>query len=237
MPLHDWNKLTNWEGVHHLWMSELLRWIKPRLPSEYRAYIGNLPMLGVGGSEKPDVGVRRWPGEVPPTDPPEGNGAGSVPGLAEEPLFEIGVAALEYNPTLYVGCRGFLVAALELISPRNKDRPSSRATYCDRYAGYLLQGIHLLLIDVHRRPLNFSFPDRIAAELGFEQVPCPTPCAVAYRVGEPAAAAGRLLAGWPRPLTVGAPLPSMVLPLNVHQSVAIDLEQTYARAAADAYLE
>ena len=25
MPLHDWNALSGWEGVHHLWIGELLR--------------------------------------------------------------------------------------------------------------------------------------------------------------------------------------------------------------------
>jgi hypothetical protein len=58
--------------------------------------------------------------------------------------------------------------------------------------------------------------------------------AVSYRVGEPAATGGRLLAIWRRPLTVGAPLPNMTLPLTVDAAVPVDLEQTYARAPADA---
>ena len=33
MPLHDWSKLPGWEGVHDIWIVELLRWIKPRLSS------------------------------------------------------------------------------------------------------------------------------------------------------------------------------------------------------------
>jgi hypothetical protein len=61
MPLHDWTDLPGWEGVHHLWITELLRWVKPRLLEPYRAFIGSAPLLAVGGPvEKPDVGVRRW---------------------------------------------------------------------------------------------------------------------------------------------------------------------------------
>jgi hypothetical protein len=60
--------------------------------------------------------------------------------------------------------------------------------------------------------------------------------AVSYRVGEPAATGGRLLAIWRRPLTVGATLPAIPLPLTVEQAVVLDLEQSYMRAAADAYL-
>jgi hypothetical protein len=47
---------------------------------------------------------------------------------------------------------------------------------------------------------------------------------------------GNLFAVWRRPLQVGQELPTLPLPLNVHQSVSIDLEQTYRRAAERAYL-
>jgi hypothetical protein len=146
------------------------------------------------------------------------------------------VAAIDPGTSLYVESRGRLVAALELVSPRNKDRPVARTAYLARYLGYLLEGVHLLLVDVHRRPLAFSFADRIAQELQIRQPPLPPPLAVGYRVGEPAATGGRLLAIWRRPLTVGAALPRLRLPLTVDSAVPVDLEQTYARAAADAYL-
>ena len=59
---------------------------------------------------------------------------------------------------------------------------------------------------------------------------------MSYRVGEPAAAGGRLLAIWCRPLAVGDPLPAIPLPLDVGHAVPLDLDQTYARAASDVYL-
>jgi hypothetical protein len=40
MPLHEWSDRPGWRGMHHLWITELLRWVKPRLPVGYRAYIG-----------------------------------------------------------------------------------------------------------------------------------------------------------------------------------------------------
>jgi hypothetical protein len=137
---------------------------------------------------------------------------------------------------LLVESRGRLVAALELVSPRNKDRPIARAAYATRYVGYLLEGVHLLLVDVHSRPLGFSFADRIAQELQVGQPSCPPPMAVSYRVGEPAATGGRILGIWRRPLAAAAPLPNAVLPLSVEAVVAVDLESTYRRAAEDAYL-
>ncbi|CAN5703291.1 hypothetical protein BH23PLA1_BH23PLA1_11020 [soil metagenome] len=94
---------------------------------------------------------------------------------------------------------------------------------------------HLLLIDVHRRPIGFSFADRMASELNLEPSPLPTPCAVSYRVGEPAATGGRLLALWRRSLTPASALPSLPLPLSVDLAIPVDLERTYATAAAEAY--
>jgi hypothetical protein len=236
MPLHEWTDRPGWEGVHHLWIAELLHWIKPRLPEGYRAYIGSAPTVAIGApAQRPDVGVRQWKEEQAPASlPTESSSAAEA--LSEEPDEEIAVAALDASKALYVETRGRLIAAVELVSPRNKDRPVARATYLARYLGYLLEGVHLLLIDVHRRPLSFSFADGIAQELQLKQPPLPSPLAIGYRVGEPAASGGRLLAVWRRPLVAGQPLPRINLPLTVTTLVPIDLEQTYMRAAADAYL-
>jgi hypothetical protein len=167
---------------------------------------------------------------------PQGNGPQPPVPSSEEPDQEIAVATLAQDKALFVEYQGRLIAAVELVSPRNKDRPSACAAYASNYAAYLLKGVHLLLVDVHRRPLRFSFADRIAEELQMEQPACPAPYAVSYRVGEEAPNGGRFLAIWRRPLTVGAPLPSMQLPLSVQQSVLVDLDQTYGRATAAAYL-
>jgi hypothetical protein len=65
MPLHDWNDRSGWEGMLHLWITELLRWVKPRLPEGYRAYIGSAPLLAAGApTKRPDVAVRAWPSDV-----------------------------------------------------------------------------------------------------------------------------------------------------------------------------
>jgi hypothetical protein len=235
MPLHDWNTLSGLDGVHHSWITELLRWVKPRLPAGYRAYVGAVPTVAVGAPEgRPGVHVRQWnEAETPQLAAPLPGSAG----LDEEPDVEIATATVDPSKAIYVERGGCLVAALELVSPRKKDRAAARATYASRYGGYLLQGVHLVLVDVHRRPINFSFADRIAEELQIPNQPSlQPPLAIAYRVGEPAATGGSLIGIWRRPLTVGEALPSMRLPLSVGQSVLVDLEQTYSRAAADAYL-
>jgi hypothetical protein len=144
---------------------------------------------------------------------------------------------LDPQTAIHVKVRGQLVAAIELISPRNKDRPEERANYTARYRNYLIDGVHLLLVDVHRRPLMFSFSDALDAAVGLERPPLPAPLAVSYRIGEKAEKGGRYVAFWRRQLVVGQPLPTMPLSLTVHQAVEVDLEGTYRRAAEAAYLD
>lgn len=235
MFLHDWSERPGWEGMHHLWITELLRWVKPRLPAGYRAYIGSAPLLAVGApAERPDMGVRSWP--------PEESAEQAEPATGEtedtpvEPDQEVAVAVLDPETALLVERQGRLIAAVEVISPRKKDRPVARGAYLTRYLGYLLDGANLVILDVHRWPSGFSFADQISAEFHLQQPSLPTPMAVSYRVGEPAATGGRLLATWRRPLTIGAALPAIPLPLTVHHAVILDLGKTYAQAASDAYL-
>lgn len=236
MPLHDWTDRLGWDGVHQSWNVELLRWIKPRLPEGYRAYLGTAPALAIGlPTQHPDVHVRSW---LPTSEaaPTSGTSQGVEDTAAEEPDEELAVLALDPQLAVQVTLDERLVAAIELISPRNRDRPEAREAYRNRYLGYLLNGVHLLLVDVHHRPLSFSFADALAASLGVTQRPLPAPFAISYRIGGPAAAGGRLLGSWPRPLSVGAVLPEVPLALTPDRNVPVGLEQTYMAAAADAYL-
>src|SRR5437879_1948476 len=101
MPLHDWTDLTGWDGVHQIWIVELLYWVKPRLPAGYRAYIGTTPTFAVEAppEERPDVGVRGGP-ESSSSDATSAEPAPDVP--SEEPDQEIAVASLEGSSALLV---------------------------------------------------------------------------------------------------------------------------------------
>jgi hypothetical protein len=232
MPLHDWKDDRGWNGVHHIWLAELLRWVQPRLPPNYRAYVGSVPALSIDTPNgRPDLRVRQW------NDPPIKPEMSSASTTAIAPDNE-SVARFTYDPerAVHIDFHGQLIAAIEIVSPRNKDRPDSRDRYLRRYAGYVRQEVHLLLVDVLPRPANFSFADELGIDLGFAQEPCPAPYAVSYRAGEPVPD-GTILAYWRRLLTVARPLPTIPLALNVYQQVDIDLEHTYSEAARQAYLD
>lgn len=234
MPLHDWTDDRGWDNVHPIWLTYLIEWVRPRLPDGYKAFLGGVPALTVASvNGRPDVGVRRW-GPTPPIGEPATGTAVLAPDQELSVSFR-----LDPQRAVHIDFHGQLVAAIELVSPRNKDRVDAKETYTNRYLGYLRLGVHLLLVDVLPRPRGFSFADAIAVSLGVDLPPLPSPFAAAYRVGEVVPVRddmGSLLGVWRRPLQVGESLPALPLPLSVHHSVVIDLEQTYRRAAEQAYL-
>src|SRR5947207_12699800 len=113
MPLHEWTDRGGWEGLHDIWIVELLRHVKPLLPTGDRAYIGATPALTIGApDERPDVAVRQWTPEPPPAAVPPANPPSSLP----EPDEEVVSLALDAQTALYVAKQGRMVAAVELVS-------------------------------------------------------------------------------------------------------------------------
>jgi hypothetical protein len=235
MPLHDWTDERGWDSVHPFWLAYLVEWIQPRLPEGYKAFLGGVPALTVAsGNGKPDVSVRKWR----PAAPAEEVAADTA--VLEPDLEASATIRLDPQPAVHIDFHGQLIAAIELVSPRNKDRADAKETYTNRYLSYLRLGVHLMLVDVLPRPRGFSFSDAITTNLGLALPPLPPPFASAYRVGEVVPVGddmGSLFGLWRRPLAVGQPLPSLPLPLSVHRAIVIDLEETYQRAARRAYLD
>jgi hypothetical protein len=235
MPLHDWTDERGWDSVHPVWLTYLVEWIRPRLPEGYKAFLGGVPALTVvSANGKPDVSVRQW-GPKPTAETVAGSTG------VFEPDLEVSVAIpLDPQPAVHIDFHGQLIAAIEIVSPRNKDHSAAKETYANRYLGYLRLGVHLMLVDVLPRPRGFSFSDAITGALGLELTPLPPPFVAAYRVGEVVPVGDDMgsLVGLVRlPLQVVQPLPALPLPLNVHDAVVIDLEETYHRAAKMAYLD
>jgi hypothetical protein len=231
MPLHDWSELTNWETVHAGWIVELHRWLKPRLPAGFRSTLATVPALVVAPVPvHPDLSVHQQLAPAEPAVP----SSGDLLDIAPDEKVTLAVAEAERAVHVYFG--GNLVAVLELISPAKKDRPDKRRRATDRYVGYLLNGIQLLLVDVHPRPQGFSFADDLAAALQYTTPPLPPPFAISYRVGSLDRQEGLDLEVWRRPLSVGQPLLTVPLALTHELAVRVELEPTYQRAAADAYL-
>lgn len=124
-----------------------------------------------------------------------------------------------------------LRAAVELISPRNRDRPQSRQVFVTRCASYHHRGVSLVLVDIvtnrhsnlHGEFLNFLQRN------GTPPWQSPTNLyAVAYQ--KVLKQGQRRLEMWWEVLRLGEPLPSLPLWIDVDQAVPLPLEESFVEA-------
>lgn len=125
-----------------------------------------------------------------------------------------------------------LVAAIELVSPSNKDRPATRAAFVAKCAAYLAQGVSLIVLDattarranLHQDLLRLlQTIDETSTEL--------TMFAGAYRPvlrNEKAE-----IDVWATPVAVGEPLPTMPLRLTGDFMLPVDFESSYMTVCRD----
>ncbi len=232
MPLLDHfhpplSRTHPWRGFHGAWASAMARLLNAGvLPAGYYA----VPFLDRDGPVEIDVAALR---EFDPTPGDPGDGqpwAPTSPGLAvavEWPAADdvrVEVFADDGDPRL--------MAAVELVSPRNKDRPRSRESFAAKCAGYLQRGCGLVVVDAvttRRADLHADLLTALGADAGPTAT---TPLSVvSYRaVGRDES--GRLLA-WPEALEVGHPLPTVPLWLGSDLAVPLDLEASHTAACVD----
>jgi hypothetical protein len=124
-----------------------------------------------------------------------------------------------------------LVAVVELVSPRNKDRVEARRGFAAKCAAYLQRGVGVIIVDiVTARHANLHNELVRLFDLGepFLMPAEAQPYAVAYRPvrrGE-----SDQIDLWPATLAVGGALPTLPLGLRGGRPVPVDLEATYTDA-------
>ena len=141
----------------------------------------------------------------------------------------------EYEVRIYDAQRErTLVAAIEIVSPANKDRPEKRNAFVGKCAALLRNGVAVSVVDlVTIRPFNLyaelmtfiGHPDRT---LGPEP-----PAAYAASCRWPRKADRAVLETWWHALIVGQPLPTLPLWLTDTRYVPLDLERSYEQACDD----
>lgn len=123
-------------------------------------------------------------------------------------------------------------AAIELISPPNKDRAASRRTFPAKCAGYLTHGIGLVIIDVVTScaaNLHEELFDALEVEDGPHVWTSPTGLyVVAYRAVT--LRQSPRVEAWPEALALHDALPVVPLWLSVDLSVPLRLEASYLEA-------
>jgi hypothetical protein len=123
-----------------------------------------------------------------------------------------------------------LVAAIELISPGNKDRAAERRAFAIKCASYLYQGIGVVIVDiVTSRRANLH--NEILRLMETADLPLPPETnlyAVAYRPLRRGAADE--IEVWRTPLALGQTLPTLPLGLRADLVIPVDFESAYAEA-------
>jgi hypothetical protein len=125
-----------------------------------------------------------------------------------------------------------VAAVVELVSPRNKDRPRAREAFAAKCADYLRRGCGLVVIDVVTTRRADLHSDLLAAlGVGAEDGGWETLSATSYRsIGRDVE--GKLLI-WPATLQIGQTLPTMPLWIGPGASIPLDLEVGHRAACTD----
>lgn len=226
MPLRDHfhlplRGLCTWESFHSGWANEIVRRLNEIMPAGYVAR----PNVKLGVDVGADVGTLEQAGQAPREE-----GGGLATAVWAPPTPTLSVAVDFHNLDVFevqVHREGGLemVAAIELVSPRNKDRPSARRHFATKCAAYLQTGISVIVVDdvTERRENLYA--------LLLEQMSLPAGggagdlYAVACRSVPPDQPAQ--LESWVAPLLLGSSLPTLPLWLDVDLAFPLELERTY----------
>jgi len=230
MPLRDHfrppvENIIPWEGFHTGWPMVIVQGLMRKLPRRYIAipgvHSGALAEIDVATFEKEDA-------EVPSSE--AGNGTGGVATAVWAPPRPTLTVATdlpeqdEFEIRVYDRKSGRrLVAAVEIVSLANKDRPEHRRAFVAKCAALLQQRVSVSVVDLVTTR-NFNLYGELLEMIGQADpalAPVPPPLyAVACRTTKRSDA--WLLETWMHTLALGQPLPT--LPLWVADNLAVPLE-------------
>jgi hypothetical protein len=216
-----------WESFHATWAVAIMEHLNRVLPRRYLATV----QTHLGRQIEADVAEfdrLAEPGEEPPNGADGGvavqTWAPPVATLVLPAVFpdDLEVQVLDQRDDAR------LVGVVELVSPRNKDRATSRRAFAAKCAAYLQRGIGVVVTDiVTSRPGNMH--NELIRLLEFDGSLALSEEFVLYAVAYRPARRQEVdqIDVWPFALAVGAPLPLLPLALLGTRAVPLDLEATY----------
>jgi hypothetical protein len=215
-----------WVSIHSGWASALAERLNTILPPRYYA----LENKRFGTEVEIDIGTYdREPLDSNATA--NGPATATLPAPVWSPPAPRKTIRPQFPDTLEVRVflregRPKLVGAIELVSPRNKDRPAARAAFVAKCAAYLTDGVSLVVLDavtVRRAHLHFELMTLFETADPNDEVL--TMFAGAYR---PVVREERgEIDVWTEPVSVGAELPTMPLRLTGDLMVPVEFEVSY----------
>lgn len=219
-----------WDSLHSGWATRIAdqlneRWLAPQfIAAEHMHGESSLEIdIATFAKESPSAGPERTNGPATATMTP----AVWAPPAAEHTIPALFPDAFEVRVFRTRGGRT-LVGAIELISPRNKDRADARQAFAEKCATLLRQGVSIVVVDIvtHRRanlhneilrlmnaPANVDFPGDVHLY------------AAAYRPVQ--RQERREIDVWKAICALGQPLPTLPLRLIGDLFVPVDFEAAY----------
>jgi hypothetical protein len=238
MPLRDHfhrplSLRRHWDSFHGAWAEAIASTLNQgQLPANYVAEariklgrsvgidVGPLHEDLAGDPGKSGNGVAVWAPPRPalrtalPTAPPD--------------IFEIQILEDSKGPRL--------VAAIELVSPVNKDRPAHRSAFAVKCASYLHSNVGVVVVDIVTERKGNMHGDLLdLLGLSAQGPEMPDLFAASYRTVPTKEAL--VLETWPYPLQLGKPLPTVPLWIGPACCLPVDLEATYELACTARRIE
>lgn len=240
MPLRDhfrppiWNH-SSWEGLHGMWPAIMVQQLVKLLPKEYtaepRVHLGNYYEIDICAFQEDS-----WPSDEAAALESAGADGGldyaatavyAPPqptfvldaDLDDQYAYEVLVFDQERNRKL--------VAAIEIVSPANKDRPENRRAFVTKCAALLQEHVCVSMVDlvtIRRFNLHCDLLELLGrSDPSF--APPPATYAVTCR-GYKVEREPRF-AVWAYPLVEGRELPTLPVWLKDDLAVSLDLEASY----------
>jgi hypothetical protein len=199
----------------------------PMLPDGFEAspriHLGPFFEIDVAAFESEDV-------EVNESTTLDIDGGGTAIAALPKPTLSVESDLLEqdeYEVRVYDALQGRrLVAAIELVSPGNKDRPSHRQAFVAKCRALLQQGVSVSIVDLVTIGETNLYTEMLQ-QLGHDDPTMGRGSLYAATCRTRANGKKGRLETWSFPLTIGQPLPSLPIFLSTELMIMLDLETSY----------
>jgi hypothetical protein len=232
MPLRDHfrspvNDKHSWDSLHAMWPAMIVRQLFDILPSGYTA----APGVHFGKDVEIDVSAFAEDERVDPITSIGDSGVSTVAQPAPTLTLEADLSDQdEFEVRVYDVERGReLVAAIELVSPSNKDRPENRRAFVAKVAALLQKEVCVSVVDlVTVRQFNLYVDLLELIGVADPQLGATPPNLYAVTIrGRKQPAKRSLLDLWYYPMPLGQPLPTLPIWLSPDHRVLLPLEASY----------
>ncbi|MCC7334805.1 MAG: DUF4058 family protein [Pirellulaceae bacterium] len=223
----------SWEGFHGMWPALIVIDLCKLLPERYVAE----PRVHLGKNFEIDVCTFDVQGRTEGGADSSGPSSATATWAPPEPTLTLELDPTEhyeYEVLIFDQARGReLVAAIELVSPANKDRPETRQAFVSKCAALLQKKICVSIVDlvtVKHYNLYCEVLDVFGqADPAFAVKP-PSTYAVTCR--SHSLATRSRFETWAYPMLVGQRLPILPIWLDNDQAISLDLEVSYQQTCS-----